>query len=318
MIRLVEDASANTVERCVQVMFDGSDVYFKGLVGFLPESYSKGTLSEDGKTITIPGNQYVGMTYDIDFDTWQFIELKAFLWGASKEDGSIGDLVLSYDAEGGKMTTDQYVLVNGSRRFIKVNELYDNARLEIPEIATPAMPTIIDVVEEENFFTEEMVPAMKAEIPLVDIYGDKIYAPFLSYRVYKDVNGIQEPFIFDQYAYYEYEDLKNVPYTKDDGAFFYEGASLVLILTDNFDLWKRIGLRSVYTVNGKVRESEIFWFNIGIDGPTVGIDGINANDLNAEFYDMQGRKVARTAKGLLIKQQQQADGTVKTMKVVRK
>ena len=44
----------------VQVGFDGNDVYFSGLNSDCDDYWMKGTLSEDGKTVTIPASQYMG------------------------------------------------------------------------------------------------------------------------------------------------------------------------------------------------------------------------------------------------------------------
>ena len=56
----------------VNVAIDGSDVYLKGFTHYLPEAWIKGTLSEDGKSITFPGDQYFGSYDDGPYAHYEF------------------------------------------------------------------------------------------------------------------------------------------------------------------------------------------------------------------------------------------------------
>jgi hypothetical protein len=49
-----------------------------------------------------------------------------------------------------------------------------------------------------------------------------------------------------------------------------------------------------------------------------GIADVKIDTVSTSFFDLQGRKVNSSAKGLVIKQMRQTDGTVKTVKMVRK
>ena len=44
----------------LQIGFDGSDIYIKGMSSIFPDAWIKGTLSEDQKTVKIPTPQYIG------------------------------------------------------------------------------------------------------------------------------------------------------------------------------------------------------------------------------------------------------------------
>ena len=300
------------IQQAVRIAFNGNDVYFQGLAAATPEKWNKGTLSEDGKTITIPANQFIGTAYDIDWSSFQLVEYKYFFTAVDAE-GNFADAVLSYDEATKTISSNQQLVVNSSRRLLNYWNYYNTgSQFVAAEVATPAMPAIVEMTE--NTYG----PVMVADIPVEDIYGDKIYEPYLSYRVYSDVRGVQDPYVFDAETYEEYEDMPTIPYQYDDGGFYFTYAGKgTNILAANYNEWKRIGLSSVYTVNGKVRESKVFWFDIEAGVP-VGIDGITANDKTAVFYDMQGRKVNGSAKGLLIKQQRDADGNTKAVKVIRK
>ncbi len=306
------DVIVTPIQQAVRIAFNGNDVYFQGLAAATPEKWNKGTLSEDGKTITIPANQFIGTAYDIDWSSFQLVEYKYFFTAVDAE-GKFADAVLSYDEATKTISSNQQLVVNSSRRLLNYWNYYNTgSQFVAAEVATPAMPAIVEMTE--NTYG----PMMVADIPVEDIYGDKIYEPYLSYRVYSDVRGVQDPYVFDAETYEEFEDMPTIPYQYDDGGFYFTYAGKgTNILAANYNEWKRIGLSSVYTVNGKVRESKVFWFDIEAGVP-VGIDGITANDKTAVFYDMQGRKVNGSAKGLLIKQQRDADGNTKAVKVIRK
>ena len=89
------------------------------------------------------------------------------------------------------------------------------------------------------------------------------------------------------------------------------------IYGDDIDEWNAIGVKSIYTVGDKsreTRESEIFWYQLK---PTA-ITSIDNNDVvETNYYDLQGRKVTTNATGLLIKQMRMQDGTTKSIKVLR-
>jgi len=73
-----------------------------------------------------------------------------------------------------------------------------------------------------------------------------------------------------------------------------------------------VGIQSVYYGGGERNVSNIVW-NDGTSTST-GIRSFVTTDGNARFFDMQGRAVNSTQKGLLI--MKSADG--KTVKIVRK
>ena len=67
----------------VNVAIDGSDVYLKGFTHYLPEAWIKGTLSEDGKSITFPGDQYFGSYDDGPYALYEFYLLPRLVRQAS-------------------------------------------------------------------------------------------------------------------------------------------------------------------------------------------------------------------------------------------
>ena len=89
----------------MKVAFDGNDVYFQGFVVDLPEKWAKGTLSEDGKTVTIPSLQYLGQQNIMD---WFIFD---YYLTAVDDEGHNTDIVFNYDADTQKFTTNQTIVL---------------------------------------------------------------------------------------------------------------------------------------------------------------------------------------------------------------
>ena len=98
-----EEATPREAE--MKVAFDGNDVYFQGFVVDLPEKWAKGTLSEDGKTVTIPSLQYLGQQNIMD---WFIFD---YYLTAVDDEGHNTDIVFNYDADTQKFTTNQTIVL---------------------------------------------------------------------------------------------------------------------------------------------------------------------------------------------------------------
>ena len=155
-------------------------------------------------------------------------------------------------------------------------------------------------------------------IPAKDVDGNDIFAALLSYQLLIDRNGEQSVYEFttDNYEFIE-ENMTVVPYNFTDYYDIDVAGKQVYIYGDDIDEWNAIGVKSIYTVGDKsreTRESEIFWYQLK---PTA-ISEVNTNNVvETNYYDLQGRKVDANATGLLIKQMRMQDGTTRTVKVMR-
>ena len=115
------------------------------------------------------------------------------------------------------------------------------------------------------------------------------------------------------------EDMTTIPYNHYD----YDISNTFIYLCSTLDEvsnWKQIGVKSIYTGNGETHESEIGWCTVVISDDMVydGIAATKAQPVSVSYVDMAGRRVSGTQKGLLIRQERMADGSVKNVKVVRK
>lgn len=62
---IFDGSSWESVDRTLQIGFDGNDVYLQGFSVYLPEAWLKGTLNDDGSQVTFP-SQYFGNLYGND------------------------------------------------------------------------------------------------------------------------------------------------------------------------------------------------------------------------------------------------------------
>ena len=130
-----------------QVGFDGQDVYFKGFSDDTAEYWAKGTLSEDGKTVTIPANQYMGR-----LEFWGYVF--DYFVTAIDEEGNFTDLVLNYDAETSTFTTEQTMVLNDSRTELNPYQTFTDVVITkmADFAATPADPSIDSYKLEETSY----------------------------------------------------------------------------------------------------------------------------------------------------------------------
>lgn len=275
----------------VFVVIDNNDVYVKGLSEYLTDGWVKGTIA-DG-VATFPAAymgifEFWGDAYELNFDGATF---------TVNDDASVLTAPDGYTTSVEGEILDEFINVTLTKA--------------VAEIATPATPTITEFTEDDYGHYVKMT------IPAKDVDGNDIFAALLSYQLLVDRNGEQSVYEFttDNYEFIE-ENMTVVPYNFTD-YYDIDVAGKQVYIYGDIDEWSAIGVKSIYTVGDKsreTRESEIFWYQLK---PTA-ITSISTNDVvETSYYDLQGRKVDASATGLLIKQMRMQDGTTHAVKVMR-
>ena len=280
----------------MQVGFDGKDVYFKGVSDDTSNMWLKGTLSEDGKTVTIPANQYMGQATIL----WYSFD---YYFTAVAEDGeTMEDIVLNYDAENNKFTTDQtLVLHDGKRSLGEPYQTFTNVVITkmVEFAATPADPSI------DGFkLTDTTYPKAYFVIPAEDVDGNALLTAKLFYTVWYMEEGSEEMKQFTAVAGEDVysklpNDMTEIPYDYDDNWDIYKGgATFYFNPVEVVATWTKFGIQSIYYGGGERNVSNIVWSD---DTITTGIANVKAeNGKNVVIFDLQGRRVAAPAKGLYI------------------
>jgi hypothetical protein len=277
----------------MQVGFDGNDVYFKGLSDNTADMWLKGTLSEDGKTVTIPANQYMGTRSVLFFNF-------AYYFTAVDAEGAMQDIVLNYDAEANKFTTDQTLVLHDGKRSLGLpyQTFYDVVITKMLEFAaTPADPSI------EEFKGTGSYPSVKLNVPAKDVDGNDLIGAKLFYTLWVDIDGEEQPLVLTTADYRNLtEDMTEIPYTLDDQYDIYAGGSRVYLNMPVDTSWKKIGVQSIYYGGGVTNKSNIVWMDLEEYWISTGISQVNAESGKAPVvvFDLQGRRVAQPGKGLYI------------------
>ena len=293
----VKDEEGNVIDTNVsweeytyqmQVGFDGKDVYFNGFSDNTAKFWAKGTLSEDGTTVTIPASQFLG---ELNILWYSF---KYYLT-AVDGDGNLTDIVLNYDAESNTFSTDQIVMLNESRTELNPYQIFSDVTISKMEefAATPVDPEIVDYKIEATY------PYADFNIPCEDAEGNMLLKNKMFYQLFVVKDNKIEPLTIEA-ALYQYleEDMVMIPYTYDDSYDIYAGGDRFYLNQDASEIasWENFGVQSIYTGGGETHKSMVVW----VDPVSVGITNVNANERNAVIFDLQGRSVAQPVKGLYI------------------
>ena len=291
----------------VKVAFEGNTaVYIRGLAKEQPLSWVKGNISTgywDEGIVTFPAGQYLGKL------------LNYSLYFMGKYMGTFGDAYLELD---GQVLKNRGMLyINTSKTEEAPLGVYANNNMKRITLkpATPAKP-IIEQVMDYNA-AEGYAPIMLT-IPTADTDSTIIAPSRLGYRIVTEKNGVQQIYTFTRAKYEDLpeQEMTVIPYELATGYNFFYGGSL-LFICDNLQDNDRMGVQSVYTVGSETRESEIAWYSF--DG-TDGLQPATAAAVRVEsetYTDLQGRAVTASARGLVIRTQRMADGTVRTTKVMK-
>ena len=274
----------------MEIGFDGNAVYFKGFTEDTNNMWLKGTLSDDGKTVTIPANQYMGILQSI------FYDYKLYMTAFDMSGGFV-DIVMNYDAEAGTFTTDQVMVINSNRFVQKPLQSFSNVVITKTPEATgnPADPKITSFVHNVDY------PYLKCEIPTVDVNGLPMRPDQLYYTIWFKKDGVEQQFTVLASEYESVnEDMVEIPYTYEDYNDIYKGASMFYLnpTTDDYASWSDVGIQSIYYgVEGR-KTSNVVWLS-----GAVGIEDIIAakDSRQGKTYDLSGRRVTTPVRGLYIR-----------------
>lgn len=273
--------------------FDGDDLYINGLSSETADMWLKATKNAEGKYV-IPANQFMG-TYDVaGLGIWVF----DYFLAAMDEEGKATDVVLTFDAENGKLTTDQTVVLNGSLTewdpYQTFTQVSFNKFVEVA--ATPADP----VLEKINF--DSNYPNIYCAIPTVGTNGEELNAHKLFYTVWIEKDGQQQPYVFTAAKYADdfEEDMTEIPYLYD-GYDLYSGGEIIYFEEEEDELssWTKVGIQSIYYGAGECHKSNVVWLENATD---TGISDVRI-ELNADkavIYNLAGQRLNAPQKGLNI------------------
>jgi hypothetical protein len=79
-----------------------------------------------------------------------------------------------------------------------------------------------------------------------------------------------------------------------------------------------MGVQSVYTGGGSENASEIVWYQLTNTDTGIEKTVVSGKVESEVYYDLQGRRVSPTHKGIVIKTQVMSDGSHRTTKIINR
>ena len=313
-------SSTSAYDYPTEVAFDGeSDIYVKGLFPYVKDSWVKGTIA-NGKATFAAGQLLVDAPSDGE---------KYYILG-SADGETICDFTLAYDTEAKTLTQEtEYIYINYLLKN-KINpnylESWQNLKLTFG-IEEPVTPPADLVAETWNlnttiFYAENETEPYEAEVQ-VGFAGDDVFvqglapnAPQLWIKGTKNADGKYVvpalQFMGETIGWFKMKYYFSALDAEDnfvDAVFTFDEAKKTLTTDQKLVLNRgKQELSSITTFSGTTTIANL----IG-----TGIANVNEVNGSASYFDVQGRPVEKSHKGLVIMQARDSNGNVKTMKVMR-
>jgi hypothetical protein len=155
-------------EKVLQIGFDGNDVYVQGFSYYSDymedENWIKGTLSEDGKSITFASSQYYG-NYNESYDFYfAAIDMNTF---------ELAPVTVDYDAEAGTITWPDNVLIveNSEEDALSLYGYFTEFVATIKGTAPAPLPAPDIVTTEWYFKALSLTEDEESDDPVINEYN---------------------------------------------------------------------------------------------------------------------------------------------------
>lgn len=256
----IEQTFDESYDGYLRIGFDGQNVYFQGLSDAVHDGWAKGTLSADGKTITIPANQYMGLYESDNSSQEHFIT-------SVDSDGNMIDLTFNYDAENGLLTTNQIVVINSNPIKFSPYAGCTFGKVTIGKKSDAAVTPKTPEINMQN--TKFGYFQILLDIPLVAVDGTWLLADKTFYQLWFEKDGKQQPYTFTTSKYTDLSaDMTEIPYTFTSESFAKYGNVIYFTETkDDVGSWAKIGVQTIYRGGGAERKSEINWITPKLEIP---------------------------------------------------
>lgn len=302
----------------VDVAIDGNDFYVRGigsgmwLVG-LDNMVLKGEITEG--QVSFPSRQFVGV--DTVADHW------SFFFGSTYEmipQPGGDDEAMYTGADALVLTWDEatHTLVCADNASLSISSIPDgfwlldclnNPELRWQDNKTPMTPVQPEILE-YAYWEEYGYGAINFNMEPVSTDGRLLFPENYYYQVL--IDGEPMTFYPDEYIYLE-EPMTEIGYDYFDPYFVPMGVlHAALIYTQGMDT---IGVQGVYhNPDGSVTYSEPSILDVA----RVGAAESDREVAGVEYYDLAGRRVDGSAKGIVLKRTLYTDGTSVVCKKVNK
>ena len=308
----------------VEVAFDGDDVYFQGLSMDDASICFKG--KREGSKIVVPNNQFLGVLSSVYEVNVRFGHPDADAYGgyALSPDDTV--MVLDYDEEAGVIKVDDPEVVmffnlspNNNPNGIYYLQMFEDLHLAYQPDASgaPLDPWGVSYYEGGG----SSLSLFDFNLPLVNADGVLLERENMYYNIYLD--GELWPLSEEEF---------NIPETLEDVPYLYRSSQIVSSKINIFHElgfrvqgFDKIGVQCFNRFDGVVYPGALATLDVATGevtytSSTSAVEGVGAamEAVSTEYFDLSGRRVAPSAKGILVKRMVNSDGSVSVVKEVIK
>ncbi len=304
----------------VNVAFDDDAVYIGNLPEALEGSWTKGV--KEGDKVTFASGQYLGVDPDLESHTFFYGGYMEETWDSYWEEyvdslRFTDAVTFVYDEAGKTLKSEENMVVNLGNTAPSLLSMMKRPELR-PFTASDKPATPLDPVftEYSPWTPEWPIGIATFIVSRFDADGNYLDPGKMYYNVYLD----EELMFFypDEYPLLE-EETADMPCTYEDllNVFVNGGSYTLNFYTSGYE---KFGVQLFYTNGGETRSSNIVYYEPKNDSGIGGVAGDGGLDgaAGATYTDLFGRRVSQPASGVYIKSVRQADGSVKSAKVLIK
>lgn len=292
------------VNTYAELVEDGNDVYLSGFNGY--DSWIKG--KRDGNKITFDQDQYLGIDAANGCHVYFLpVQITDEEWVPKPQ------LTLTENSNGDLDMDDDYTAFNnqGTRLFdptrYAMNYSYEPAKTVVAAPADPEISLLIEYKPNWGF------GGVKFHIPSYDADGNELNTAKIFYNVYVDGKKLT---LDPKYYLSVKTPVTDIPYSQVDYmdivADSNDNRTLYLFVPD----YQTVGIQAFYVDGDKRLESNLVTSNVATGISAASDEGKDVKSVS--YFDLSGRMVQQPTTGISIKKVVYADGTVKTMKAVKR
>ena len=207
-----------------------------------------------------------------------------------------------------------------------MNSVYSTISYEAPQmqpwVEVPGSPKDPELLQFAPFDEAQGCGVLQFWFDKNSVDGNLLDTKKLYYNVYFD--GDLFTAYPDEYTNIS-EEITDIPYNFSDNSFDFVAAGDMHTLYFYMTGFTKLGIQTFYKDGDKVYKSNLVEYEIDDEGNFTpvetaikGMTADNGNVTSVSFSDLSGRRVSNLASGVYLKTMKMADGTQKTVKVVKK
>lgn len=294
-----------------EVAFDGDYVYITNLTPVLPEVAIRGKV--EGDNVIFESGLYIG-----NYVSYYVYQMMCYM---NDGDPELRDsMTMTYDRENKIIAcTDpnDIILLNTSLNRVYAVTNFQNPKFTSIKPVTQPTPMTPEFVEFLDYYETYGYGYF-----VFNVYNyndiDEIFNPDNMWYTLI-IDGVVETLYPEDYIMLP-EEMTNIPFNfKDSYDIHIDGAKrTVCIFPQGIET---VGTQLFHEYDGKVYESGILTYNLlngEVESTPSSINGIFNEVGEAEWYDLQGRRVMNPANGIFVCKIHCSDGSTRVMKVARR